>query len=356
MWSGKTLFFFCFSTVLFSCKKPPDGPVYDPKSYELEYGELPAPHPPADNPLTIDGVQLGRMLFYEKRLSGNNTQSCASCHRQEHAFSDTNRFSTGIDGFQGSRQAMAVFNLLWNTNGFFWDGRAATVREQSLMPIQDPLEMHETLPNVVEKLSQDTLYTHQFYRAFGSEEITQTGISLALEQFMYSVVSHRSKYDRYLEGTAFLTEEEELGRTLFFGEYNPFFPATSGADCAHCHSGKNFTSPEYMNNGLDTIYQDPGRGGVTAQSSDQGAMKVASLRNIALTPPYMHDGRFSTLEAVVDNYNTGLQAHPNLEPALAMTMGTGLMLTEAQKAALVAFLHTLTDSALTQDLRYASPF
>jgi cytochrome c peroxidase len=251
---------------------------------------------------------------------------------------------------------MSAVNMLWNTNGYFWDGRAEKLREQSIMPIQDPIEMNETLENVVEKLEQDTLYTHQFFRAFGTDDITSYRISLALEQFMNSIVSYRSKYDLYIEGEATFTEEEELGMELFFEEYNPFFPQTSGADCGHCHGGKNFSSQEYMNNGLDTLYDDNGRYDVTGLESDRGAMKVTTLRNIALTPPYMHDGRFQTLEEVIDHYNEGLHASPSLDPALAMTIDTGLLLNDTDKVALIAFLKTLTDTSLIRDSRYASPF
>jgi cytochrome c peroxidase len=350
------VFLITFSIVLaFGCAKAPE-PIWDATPYTLAFGGLPEPELPADNPLTEQGVKLGRMLFYETRLSGDNSMACASCHKQENAFTDTNRFSVGIDGLEGHRQAMSAVNMLWNTNGYFWDGRVQKLRDQSIMPIQDPLEMNETMENVVEKLEQDTLYTHQFFRAFGSENISSYRIGLALEQFMNSIVSYRSKYDLYLEGTATFTEEEELGMDLFFDEYNPFFPETSGADCGHCHGGKNFSSQEYMNNGLDSIYNDDGRYEVTGLESDRGAMKVTTLRNIDLTPPYMHDGRFKTLEEVIDHYNEGLHNNASLNPALAMTMGTGLMLTDTDKSALLAFLKTLTDTSLIQDSHYASPF
>ena len=337
------------------CAKKPQ-PVWDTSAYSLEYGSLPTPEVPGDNPLTEQGVKLGRMLFYETRLSGDNSMACASCHKQENAFTDTNRFSVGIDGSMGHRQAMSAVNMLWNTNGYFWDGRAQKLRDQSIIPIQDDLEMNETMENVVEKLEQDTLYKHQFFRAFGSEDISSYRIGLALEQFMNSIVSYRSKYDLFLEGEATFTEEEELGMELFFEEYNPYFPQTSGADCGHCHGGKNFSSQEYMNNGLDSIYNDNGRYDVTGLESDRGAMKVTTLRNIELTPPYMHDGRFNTLEEVIDHYNEGLRYNASLDPALAMTMGTGLMLNNTDKDALIAFLRTLTDSILIQDSLYASPF
>ena len=352
---NKALLFSITLLIAAACAKAPE-PVWDTTSYTLDYGGLTEPELPADNRLTEQGVKLGRMLFYETRLSGDNSLACASCHKQENAFSDTNRFSTGIDGLEGHRQAMSAVNMLWNTNGYFWDGRAQKLRDQSIIPIQDDLEMNETMENVVEKLEQDTLYKHQFFRAFGSEDISSYRVGLALEQFMNSIVSYRSKYDLFLEGEATFTEEEELGMELFFDEYNLYFPETSGADCGHCHGGKNFSSQEYMNNGLDSIYNDNGRYDVTGLESNRGAMKVTTLRNIELTPPYMHDGRFNTLEEVIDHYNEGLRYNPSLDPALVMTMGSGLMLNGTDKDALIAFLRTLTDSSLIQDSRYASPF
>ena len=259
---NKALLFSITLLIAAACAKAPE-PVWDTASYTLDYGGLPEPELPGDNLLTEQGVKLGRMLFYETRLSGDNSLACASCHKQENAFTDTNRFSTGIDGLEGHRQAMSAVNMLWNTNGYFWDGRAQKLRDQSIIPIQDDLEMNETMENVVEKLEQDTLYKHQFFRAFGSEDISSHRIGLALEQFMNSIVSYRSKYDLFLEGEATFTEKEELGMELFFEEYNPYFPETSGADCGHCHGGKNFSSQEYMNNGLDSIYNDNGRYDVT---------------------------------------------------------------------------------------------
>ena len=342
--------------MMWSCTKTPPNPVIDQTSYSLEYGALSTPEIPLDNKLTNQGVQLGRMLFYENRLSGDNSMSCSSCHKQINAFSDTSKFSTGIHGDMGHRQAMSAVNMLWNTNGYFWDGRAEKLRDQSLLPIQDAIEMDETLENVIEKLGQDTLYTHQFLRAFGTAEPSSYLVSLALEQFMNSIVSYRSKYDQYLNGSTLLTENEDRGRELFFGEYNPFFPDASGADCGHCHGGKTFDSPTYMNNGTDSLNSDLGRFIVTADSADIGLMKTTTLRNIALTPPYMHDGIFQTLEEVVQHYNTGLQSSTTLDQALQMTMGTGLMLNDQDISDLVSFLHTLTDQELIQDERFSSPF
>ena len=344
------------ATLAFSCQKQQPLPEQDLTPYTLEYGALPNPEVPIDNALTVQGVKLGRMLFYEPRLSGDNSMSCASCHRQEHAFSDTSQFSIGIHGLPGKRQAMSTVNMLWNKQGFFWDGRAEKLREQSLMPIEDELEMDASLDYVLAKLGSDTMYTNQFLRAFGTDQPTRHNVSLALEQFMNSIVSHRSKYDKYLAGVETLTEQEDRGRELFFAEYNPFFPDESGADCGHCHSGKTFDSPTYMNNGNDRFNRDKGRYSVTGDSADIGLMKTVTLRNIAITPPYMHDGLFNTLEEVVQHYNTGIQNSPTLDAALAMTTQTGLMLSEQDVADLIAFLHTLTDEELVTDERYSSPF
>ena len=347
--------------IFVSCKKEAETPAtpasYDPTPYTMNYGDFPPPQIAADNPLTKQGVQLGRMLFYEKRLSKDNSMSCASCHRQEYAFSDTNRFSIGVDGHPSGRQAMAVFNMAWNTNEFFWDGRAALLRDQSLMPIEDSLEMAETLPSVINKLAADQSYKNQFIRAFGSYEITSEKMALAMEQFMNSIVSVESKYDRFLSGQETLTPSENRGRKLFFTEYNQFFPDSSGADCAHCHVPKNFENDRYMNNGLDAgpDIDDFGRELATGNPMDRGRMKVTSLRNIELTPPYMHDGRFQTLEEVVEHYNSGIQPSPSLDPALANTMSTGLMLDAQDKADLVAFLRTFTDTDLMTNPEYSDP-
>ncbi len=253
---------------------------------------------------------------------------------------------------------MASVNMLWNNNEFFWDGRAHLLRDQAILPIQDSLEMNESLANVVTKLSSSQMYLDQFERAFGSDEINSLKISLALEQFMNSIVSWNSKYDKVERGEISYTASEQRGKDLFFDEYNQFFPATSGADCAHCHSGANFENDQYMNNGLDADanFSDDGRMNVTMNSMDRAKFKVPTLRNIELTPPYMHDGRFQTLEEVVDHYNSGLVYSSTIDPALENTRGTGLFLDAQDKADLVAFLKTLTDTDLTSDPRYSSPF
>lgn len=355
------LFITCI-TVVVGCKDDdnvdPNGVKHDTTPYELILGDFPTPNIASDNQLTIQGVKLGRMLFYEKMLSGDGTQACASCHLQEFAFTDTAKFSIGIRGNKGGRQAMTVFNMAWHENEFFWDGRAHLLRDQSLMPIQDELEMDETLENVVVKLSGSQTYKDQFIRAFGSDEINSEKISLALEQFMNSITSTNSKYDDYLKDTTVFNESEKRGLKLFNTEYNQFFPEQSGADCQHCHSGFNFENDQYMNNGLnsDSDNGDPGRQKVTDNPNDKGKMKVTSLRNIAITAPYMHDGRFTTLEEVVEHYNSGLKASSTLDPALEQTRATGLLLSEQDKKDLVAFLKTLTDKELMTNPDYSSPF
>ncbi len=330
---------------------------YDDTPYELFIGGFPPPQF-NDNPPTIEGVKLGRMLFYEKELSKDNSISCASCHLQEHAFTDPNTFSEGVDGSLGKRQAMSVFNTAWHTNEFFWDGRAHLLRDQSLKPIEDELEMKESLPNVIDKLTQREEYRLQFIRAFGDNEITAERMSLAMEQFMNTIVSNRSNYDRFLAGEVSLTASEERGRQLYFAEYNPGFPEQSGADCAHCHGGANFDNNQYMNNGLDVEadQDDLGREEATGNASDRAKFKVPSLRNIEVTAPYMHDGRFTTLEEVIGHYNDGIKISPTLDPALEYTTYTGLMLTDQDKADLIAFLKTLTDQELLTDERYSDPF
>lgn len=333
-------------------------PTYDPTPYSLEVGEMPEPSIPPDNPLRVEGVKLGQMLFYEKRMSRNGTIACGSCHLQSKAFADPRKFSLGVDNLPGKRQAMAAFNLAWNSNGFFWDGRAPRLRDQALMPIQDHLEMDQDLTALVQRLSGIQLYRDQFKRAFGDETVNAFRISLALEQFMHSIVSYNSKYDRFERGDAELTASEMRGRDLFFGEYNPFFPEVSGADCQHCHSGKNFENDLYINNGLDAEadFTDLGHELVTGSASDRATFKVPTLRNIALTAPYMHDGRFHTLEDVVEHYDHGIHDSPTLHVTLRNTIGTGLMLSQQEKADLVAFLHTLTDESLTTNPAYSSPF
>lgn len=351
---------FAVSCLFAACdpKEPVEMPAtYDPTPYDLKIGDFPTPDLPADNKLTVAGVQLGRMLFYEKMLSKDGTQACADCHKQQDAFSDIRQFSIGVEKLPGKRQAMAIMNLAWHQNGLFWDGRAPHVRDQALKPIQDPLEMNETLLNVVDKLLANKKYTDQFIRAFGDAAVTSERMGLALEQFMLTMVSNNSKYDQSLQGKTTLTAAEEHGRVLFFTEFDPF-GSTKGAECFHCHAGHNFTNDEFMNNGLDSdaSMTDEGRKKVTNDAADRGRFKVPSLRNIALSPPYMHDGRFATLEEVIEHYNTGVKNSNTIEFILQYNLQPGgLRLTAQDKSDLIAFLKTLTDTEFLTNASYAKP-
>jgi cytochrome c peroxidase len=300
---------------------------------------------PADNPLTEEGVALGRQLFHDKRLSSNGTQSCAGCHDQAHAFADARRFSLGAQQQVGKRNAMPLFNLAWH-QAFFWDGRAGTLREQVLMPIQDKHEMNETLPNVVAKLKADVECGVAFAKAFGSKEITAKRVAMALEQYLLTLVSQESRFDRAARKVAELTESEKRGLKLFVTEFDPK-RGLRGADCFHCHGGTLFTSQAFANNGLVLTDEDVGRMAVTQNAADRGKFKTPSLRNVALTAPYMHDGRFNTLEEVVEHYSSGVKRTSTLDANLAKHPEDGIQLTVQEKADLVAFLKTLTDESLT---------
>jgi cytochrome c peroxidase len=310
--------------------------------YHLTISQFaPQPDLPRDNPPTGEGVALGGRLFFDRRLSADNSQSCASCHHPREAFTEPRRFSRGIDGDIGTRNAPALENLAWKSS-FFWDGRASTLREQVLQPIQNPIEMHETLGSAVAKVSADKDYHRLFANAFGSTEITSDKIARALEQFLLVQVSFDSKFDHVMNGTAKFTDEEARGFILFNTEYDPYH-GQYGADCFHCHGGTMLQSQSFANNGLDSAFRDLGRFNVTKRAGDEGKFAVPSLRNVAVTAPYMHDGRFRTLEQVVEHYCTGMKRSPTLDPNLAKHPDGGVPLSAEDKRALVAFLKTLTD-------------
>ena len=296
---------------------------------------------PADNPLTEEGIELGGRLFQDKRLSVNNTQSCASCHDRAHALADPRRVSLGAEGAPGKRNAMALFNLGWH-NGFFWDGRASTLREQVLMPVQDIHEMNERMPRVVAKLEPDKSYAQAFKAAFGTPEINSERIAKALEQHLLSLTSYNSKFDLAVRKQVTLTDSETRGLKLFVTEYDPV-RGLRGADCFHCHGGMLFTDHQFHNNGLERDKNDIGRSAVTHKPEDEGKFKTPSLRNIAVTAPYMHDGRFATLKEVIEHYDHGVVRNDILDPNLAKHPANGLRLTSEEKADLIAFLRTLTD-------------
>lgn len=306
---------------------------------------FPVPDLPRDNPLIMERVELGEKLFHERALSKDGSLACASCHKEKDAFSDPRQFSLGVRDQVGKRHAMPLFNLAWKRS-FFWDGRTPSLRAQALMPIQDPTEMDESLSNVVAKLSACKApgpdYPALFERAFGSRQITAEKVGLAIEAFVLTLTSFDSKFDRAVKGEAQLTAAEQRGFQLFSTEYDPR-REQYGADCFHCHGGPLFQSQSFANNGLDTDFKDLGRAKVTGNAADRGKFSTPSLRNVALTGPYMHDGRFKTLEEVIEHYSTGVKRSATLDPNLAKHPDGGVPLSAEDKKALVAFLKTLTD-------------
>ena len=310
--------------------------------YHLKISQFaPRPDLPRDNPLTGEGVALGSKLFFDRRLSSNDRQNCAACHRPNDALSDPRRVSRGVTGALGTRNAPALENLAWKSS-FFWDGRSPTLRDQVLQPIQNPVEMHDTLSDVVAKVSADNNYPRLFANAFGSPEITSDKIARALEQFLLVQVSFNSKYDRVVNGQESFTAQEQRGYELFNTEYDPYH-GQNGADCFHCHGGPLFQSQNFANNGLDSAFRDYGLYTTTKRAGDAGKFAVPSLRNVAVTAPYMHDGRFRTLDEAVEHYCTGMKRSATLDPNLAKHPDGGVPLSADDKQALVAFLQTLTD-------------
>lgn len=319
---------------------------------------------PTNNPITNEGATLGRVLFYDKSLSANGTIACASCHKQDKGFSDDEVLSIGFEGGFTGRHSMTLINARFYQRGrFFWDERASTLEEQVLMPFQGPVEMGMTLDEVVSNVEKQSYYSELFESAFGSKEITADKISKALAQFVRSILSYNSKYDQgralvNAPGANFsnFTAQENMGKNLFFQT----IPNGGGA-CFGCHTTEAFISanPGPQNNGLDAISTtDTGAGAVFPNPIFVGRFKTSTLRNIELTAPYMHDGRFATLEEVVEHYNSGIQAHPTLSPALTDGNGNPVRLnfTETEKAALVAFLKTLTDTSVSTNEKWGNPF
>ena len=313
---------------------------------------------PATNPITDWGATLGRVLFYDKTLSFNNSVACASCHRQSLSFADDKAFSVGFAGTLTKRNSMSLVNVKYYRNGrFLWDERGSTLETQTLLPVLDHVEMGMTsLDTLVNRLKTKAYYPVLFDKAFGSQIITSKKIGDALAQFIRSIISYQSKFD---EGRSLInslrlpypnfTLEENEGKQLFF---NPRL------GCNSCHKTETFTAPMPKNNGLEIPSVDLGVGGITNEPSQAGDFKISSLKNVELTAPYMHDGRLKTLEEVVEHYNSSIQPHPNLSIQLRNPDNTPvrLNLTVDEKQALIAFLKTLTDRSITTDVKFSNPF
>lgn len=316
---------------------------------------FPALEQPTDNLMTVDGIRLGRKLFYDPVLSVDSTISCASCHKQFNSFSDELSASQGVAGIT-TRSSMSLINVGFHYHGLFWDGRAATLEEQALVPVENPIEMGENWDNVEEKLKMHPDYPAEFRKAFGIEstsEISRELAAKALAQFERSLISGgNTRYDKFARGEIFLNESEYNGFLMFFD----FDPALPDAECGHCHNAPLFGTEEYFNNGLQESadfegFSDKGFGLFTTHATDNGKFKAPTLRNIAFTAPYMHDGSLQTLEDVVDHYNSGGKQSPN-KNALLHPLG----FTESQKSDLIAFLMTLTDSTILTNEAFKSPF
>lgn len=312
---------------------------------------------PANNPTTKEGVYLGRMLFYEKQLSSNNKISCGTCHQQKLAFTDGKQFSSGVDNQLTERNSMSLANLLWVKN-FFWDGRAKGLEEQAKGPLTNPHEMGKSIKEGIKKLEKTKEYPRLFKLVFGTNEINSDRILKAISQFERTLISADSRYDQYLRGTYQPTKQEQNGMDLFMTNANPE-KNIRGASCAHCHGTPKMYKELFHNNGLDSVAEDIGRKKITGLANDRGRFRVVTLRNIALTAPYMHDGRFKTLEEVLDHYSEHIQTSKTLSPFLQgisnVPGGKSLQLTKQEKKDLIQFLKMLTDSTFINNPEFSDP-
>lgn len=335
-----------FLILFLACTKEKVG--YDPTPYTLK---IPSHFPqmviPSDNPMTEEGVLLGRQLFYEKKLSLDHSISCGSCHAPDASFSDMNQLSVGVNGAVGTRNSMALVNLGWQ-NFFFWDGRAQTLEQQVLDPVPNPVEMHLQWKDAVSRLKADGSYRNQFYRAFGVVDFDSTHVAKALAQFLRTMISGESKYDvmyKFANNIPLNSAEQTIKNSVTAEEWAGFdlFKSLNGADCFHCHNGTLMQVQKFSNNGMDATFQDLGRGAITHNPNDNGKFKVPTLRNIALSAPYMHDGRFLTLDDVIEHYSTGIQHSATIDPLMEFASQGGVHLDPEQRNQLKAFLLTLTD-------------
>ncbi|MEK8179937.1 cytochrome c peroxidase [Flavobacterium buctense] len=335
----KVFIIFGFGILLF-------GIVAFSKSYFTPiYFEVPKgwPQPKYDfkkNPLTEEGFQLGRHLFYDPIISRDSTISCSSCHLQQTGFTHVDHdLSHGIEGKIGTRNSLALINLAWNNN-FHWDGGVNNLEVQAINPIESPAEMDEKLENAIAKLQQSDKYRALFAKAFGDDKITSQRLLKALAQFTVSLKSANSKYDKVMRKEENFSTNEKRGYDLF------------KVNCASCHAEPLFSNDQFKNNGLaiDATLNDLGRIKITSRKEDQQRFKVPTLRNIQFTFPYMHDGRFKTLTDVVKHYNS-LGKNSNLPKELVQPMN----LSDNDRVDLVAFLQTLTDKEFLYNKRFSFP-
>lgn len=308
-----------------------------------------------ENPMRTDGVELGRYLFYDPILSRDSSISCSSCHQQKYAFtSGPVDFATGISGKEMRRNTMPLFNLVW-TPAYFWDGRVITLEDQVLHPLRNPDEMDMSFPELLIRLNRSTFYNKKFYELFGNTSIDSVSVARVLSQFLRSLISYRSRFDLAVRGERILTPDEIAGFEIALDN-------NRGA-CSHCHpmDGNLLTTDfGFVSNGLDTLapqsaLQDLGRFEFTRNPADKLKFRTPSLRNLVFTAPYMHDGRFKTLEEVIEFYSTGVHAGPFTDSRMVFASQKGAGLQDHEKKQLLLFLHTLTDSALVMDPQHKNP-
>lgn len=317
----------------------------DPRPVTVAEEGFPDLISPADNPLTREGIALGRRLFYETILSGDSTQSCGSCHLQQHAFGDPRRVSIGIDLIPGNRQAPTIINAGWLPVAF-WDGRAASLEDQARGPVPNPIEMHLPWPDAVDRLAAHPEYPDLFCQAFGDPEVTQDRVVQAIAQFERTFVSANSPWDRFRREGVPLDPGAERGRQMFF---------TETGDCFHCHGQVIGFDEGFHNIGLDAVPVDRGLGAITGDPADDGKFKSPSLRNIMVSAPYMHDGRFTTIQEVLAHYNHGFSDGPNVDPLIRARLSRP-PLTAAEIDTLIMFLHALTDTTFLNNPDLSDPF
>ena len=329
--------------------------------YELEIpSHFPAMPIPEDNPMSVEGVELGRRLFYDTRLSLDNSISCASCHNQQNGFSDPSQFSVGVNGAVGTRQSMSLVNLGWQS-AYFWDGRSQTLEEQVLHPIRDPIEMNQSWDAAAQKLNAIEGYQNDFYRVFKVVDFDSSHISKAISQFMRTLISSQSKYDvmyKHRNSLPLNTFEQNLYTQISneeWGGMDLFFSLTNG-DCLHCHDGPLMeVQGLFSNNGLDDNFPDIGRMKVTGNPNDKGKFKVPSLRNIEYTAPYMHDGRFSNLDEVINHYSFGIVESSTIDPMIEFAHQGGVQLDAQEHQLIKSFLKTFTDQNFLNNPDFRNP-
>lgn len=354
--------------IIYSCKKDPltvSGNLYNPQPYQIDYpaGML-GPDIPAANPMTVQGVKLGRMLFYEKRLSGDNTMSCASCHFQVYGFTDKgSRYSKGIDGVFGDRNSMPIFNLAWEKS-FFWDGGSPNLESQVVGPLTSPIEMHSDFGSVVKKLQAEKDYPALFFDAFGTDSITSSLLMKAIAQFERSVTSFNAPFDINYPTQKIREYALQNPKTRIDSGFMIFALEDTSrvhpGHCWHCHgsspSTRSYTDFQFHNNGLIFNGVDSGRMRITLNPFDRNYFKTPTLRNLAFTAPYMHDGRFKTLDEVIDHYVSGVETVGNTDPFAVKDFSKPLRLTQRDKENLKLFLLSLSDSSLLNNPAYKNPF